>query len=84
MTKYNKRSYQKEAFVKELELVVPYLPKYYAILIQNKHPNIDRVKIYNVRHSGSVDYDVLDAMKELLSEEQLQKVSSSLLDIINT
>lgn len=83
MPRQSRKSLRKEAFERELALVTPFLPKYYAVLIQNKHPQIDRTKIYNVRHYGSVDYEVLDAMKELLSQEQLEKVSEDMLGIIN-
>lgn len=52
-------------FILELEEVIPRLPKCYAVLVGSKLPNINRKRIYNVRHSKVIDWAVLQAMKDV-------------------
>lgn len=58
----------KKEFITQLNEVTPNLPAFYSVLLQKKFPNIDRTKFYSVKAGKTVNWDILNAMKELVNE----------------
>jgi hypothetical protein len=60
------KSQEKARFVVELDKIRSKLPKNYGVLIQNIDPKIDRIKLFNVKNYGYVDWYLLDLMKQII------------------
>ena len=58
---------EKALFVAELNTIIPHLPSNYASMI-NYNTGISKAILYRVRNYGTVHYNVLTAMKELIAK----------------
>ncbi|GAB4493423.1 MAG: hypothetical protein OHK0045_22930 [Raineya sp.] len=64
---------EKIAFVKQLNEIKPFLPRYYAIFIRQLDQTLDERRIWNVKNYGYVDWYILDLMKQVA--ENHKKIS---------
>lgn len=66
-SKKNARKYptssEKEAFLREIASIKPYLPRNYGVLVNHINTSISKRKIYNTIHNGVVDWEILRILK---------------------
>lgn len=68
INRINPTKAQKASFVAQLEAIIPLLPVNYAAII-NHTTGIDKKILYRVKNYKTVNYAVLTAMKDLVTQD---------------
>ena len=63
-----------EGYLEAVEQIKEKKPKYYAVLLSVKYPNIASSRVYDVIHKGIQDWEVVNALLDVLEIKKPEQV----------
>ncbi len=63
-----------EGYLEAVDKIKEKKPKYYGVLLAIKYPNIPASRVYDVIHKGIQDWEVVNALTDVLEINQKENV----------